>query len=673
MRMRSLVSCVVLPVFGVACAASPSAPPAPPGQAAAPVAAGRQVGAATPREAAAGAVAPRFAKSAPPPPAFADPDRAKKVAELVPKLEKHVDEFFAKEKPPSLAVAMVVDGKVVMTRVLGVRDKATNAPATERTMYRIGSISKTFTATLVMSLRDEGRLRLDEPAEKYLPELARVEYPFRDAPRITLRHLLSHSSGLPRLGDFDYTRPDHDVTEAELLGALDRAKLESAPGVHYEYSNFGMALVGAIVARQAPEGSLRAALAKRITGPLGMTHTTFDPSSVKDAEVATGYAKKGDTKPAPPWRLGASEAAGGLWSTAPDMARWIALQLAAWPPRDEPETGPVARATLREAHVPGFALGMNARVEGEHLHARSDAIGLGWHSRETCAYERMVEHGGAIDGFHSDAAFAPERGFGLVVLASSIDTPTASLRDRIFEEAARVLSAREQRPAPETTAIVSKLAATIATCDEKSWSEMFGKAFRSAVPFPQFEGLCKRLGKAHGQCRLDKTLSIESPRSGKFALACDRGGVVATADVKDEDGAPRFSGLFVRSTGLAPAKDTLRAANDILALYTRWDAAKFKALFAKADAEAAVKSGFEKQRAAAGSCRLAKDAEKDGGDGERGAVLRLACDRGAPQELAIGVDENGKVEAVFFRPRAEAPAGPEPRCVDPPPATAPRR
>ena len=84
------------------------------------------------------------------------------------------------------------------------------------TQYRIGSITKTFTAMLVLGLRDEGKLTLDAPAEQYWPELAQVVYPFADAPRFTLRHLLTHGSGLPRLGNFDYTKPDSNVSEAVL-------------------------------------------------------------------------------------------------------------------------------------------------------------------------------------------------------------------------------------------------------------------------------------------------------------------------------------------------------------------------------------------------------------------------------------------------------------------------
>src|SRR4051794_11224794 len=138
--MRRFIT--VAAIFLGACAAAPAP---------APVAARGAPSRATGNAAA--PPTPHFAATAPPLPAFEDPERGKKIAQLAASLGRRVDTFFEKEKPPSLAVAMVADGKVVFTRFLGKRDKATKAPATERTMYRIGAVTKTFTAALALSLR----------------------------------------------------------------------------------------------------------------------------------------------------------------------------------------------------------------------------------------------------------------------------------------------------------------------------------------------------------------------------------------------------------------------------------------------------------------------------------------------------------------------------------------
>jgi CubicO group peptidase (beta-lactamase class C family) len=166
-------------------------------------------------------------------------------------------------------------------------DVAGHVEASSHTLYRIGSITKTFTTALVLSLRDEGKLDLEQPAEQYWPELAQVRYPFPDSARITLRHLLTHSSGLSRLGDFEYAKPDAQVTDAVLLGALAVAELDSVPGARYEYSNFGMSLVGYFAGRMSSEGSLRAAVAQRLTGRKVLQQRLSSQRSARDPDART--------------------------------------------------------------------------------------------------------------------------------------------------------------------------------------------------------------------------------------------------------------------------------------------------------------------------------------------------------------------------------------------------
>jgi CubicO group peptidase (beta-lactamase class C family) len=503
---------------------------------------------------------PRLAATPLASPVFADPARPRKVAELVPKLEKRIDAFFAREKPPSLAVAMVVDDRVVMTRVLGVGDVASKAPATSKTLYRIGSITKTFTAAAAVALRDGGALRFDDPAERYLPQLARVEYPFADAPRITLRHLLTHTSGLPRLGDFDYTRPDVDVTDAEMMTALEKTRLASAPGIAYAYSNWGMSLTGLVVAGASPDKTLRGAVARYVTTPLGMTSTTFDPKTldVPPSQVATGYAKSNDPKPEPLWRLGASEGAGGLWSSLDDMAKYVAFQLAAWPARAGADSGPIARASVRESHSPAVALSLSAEIQDGHTKATAGGVGFAWHTKETCAYERIVEHGGAIDGFHAEVGFAPERGFGFVILSNAVDAETTRLERELFEEvsASGALAPRLVLPAADLVDVVSKYAASFGPCDPSAYDTLPTSAFRQAVPREAWQKICHDLAARHGTCTYAGVEEVRTPHDVDYVFQCTKGGLKGTAVVVEEAGAPRFSGLFVRPVD-APVPKTV--------------------------------------------------------------------------------------------------------------------
>lgn len=605
--------------------------------------------------------APRFAEAPPPPPDFDHVERQKKLVEAFPRLGQRVSEFFDREKPPSLAVAVVVDGQIAFLRVLGVRDRETSAAATENTMYRIGSITKTFTATTVLALRDAALLSLDEPAESYLPELAGIEYPYRDAPRITLRHLLTHTSGLPRLGGFDYTRPDRDVSEEEMLAALARTRLTQSPGVQYTYSNFGLGLVGSLIARRAPQKSFRAAVAHYVTEPYALQHTAFDPKSVPDAEIAIGYAKHTDSLAAPLWRLGASEGAGGLWSTAPDLAHWLAVQLAAWPPRADEDDGPVRRATLREAHTPAFSIGFHA-ARTERLEADALAVGFTWHVRSSCDYERIVEHSGGVDGFSSSVAFAPERGFGLAVLANSLDTPTAQLENALLRELAPALEPRHAVPAQATLAALQRLAASLGTCDDASYEGLFTPAFRSAVPREKHHAICTELGKLHGACRFGRVRSLETPYKGRFVFDCDHGRVELDAEVESAGDQARFGGLMVRSSGFAPDPKVVRAAQQVLALYGKWNSAQFRQVFAQASDESRVRAAFQAFAPQLGACQLAEGAaQAQRGNGKRGAVLPLRCERGSPTEMVIELDERDKVAGVFATPSGDHPE----RCSEP--------
>lgn len=368
-------------------------------------------------------IAPPFAAA--PPPSFVDPSRAAKLASAAPKLDAYFADFFAKSRAPSVAVGLLVDGQLAWSKAYGVQDLAARVPATEDSVYRIGSITKTFTATAVMMLRDEGKLALDAPAMEMIPALADVVYPTRDAPIVTLRHMLLHTSGLPEVDDVigDVT---HAPSEADLVRAATRGPLGFAPGTSWSYSGVAYGLLGAAVAR-ASGVSCRDFVTARILRPLGMTSSGWDVDA-PSARSTTGYAPKADGSlaPAPPWRFGAMDPAGGLSSTVRDMARWIALQLDAWPPRSDPETGPVRRATLREMHVLQGAEGVT--LAEEEPRATVDGYGFSWRTAIGCLLGMSVGHSGGTEG-HSSLVFAfPNHNVGFVILTNMRDVSFRGLR-----------------------------------------------------------------------------------------------------------------------------------------------------------------------------------------------------------------------------------------------------
>src|SRR5437763_10225246 len=289
-----------------------------------------------------------------PAPHFADPDRPAKLAGAFPEIDRIFQDFATAAHVPGAAWGVVVDGRLAHTGATGYRDVATKSPVTPDSVFRIASMTKSFTAIAILKLRDEGRLSLDEPAEKYVPEMKALVYPTSDAPRITIRHLLSHAEGFPE----DNPWGDQQLADTdEQLSAMIRAGIpfSNAPGVAYEYSNFGFAILGRIVANVAdPSSTPRLQAYTRyvdanVLRPLGMSSTTLEPARVPADRLAHGYRwEDAQWKNEPLLANGSFGSMGGMLTTLSDLGRYVGAFLAAWPPRDGPETGPIKRSSLRE-------------------------------------------------------------------------------------------------------------------------------------------------------------------------------------------------------------------------------------------------------------------------------------------------------------------------------------
>ncbi|HUQ08227.1 MAG TPA: serine hydrolase domain-containing protein, partial [Kofleriaceae bacterium] len=157
----------------------------------------------------------RFAEKAAVP-RFADPARRAKLEAAFASIDAKIEAAMKTNNVPGMAVAIVIDGQTAYAKGFGVADLATKTPARADTVYRIGSITKSFTGLAILALRDQGLLGIDDPLVRWIPEAAGLVYPTRDAHPLTLRQMLSHSAGLPRMGDF----PRADATEQQVVDAL---------------------------------------------------------------------------------------------------------------------------------------------------------------------------------------------------------------------------------------------------------------------------------------------------------------------------------------------------------------------------------------------------------------------------------------------------------------------
>jgi CubicO group peptidase (beta-lactamase class C family) len=277
------------------------------------------------------------------PAAAAEPIDAKTIAE--------VDRIFAQWRldshVPGLAYGIVVDGKLVHAKGLGIQDVESRKPVGLDSRFRIASMSKAFTALAILKLRDAGKLSLDAPAETYVPEMRGWTYPTKDARKITVRDLLNHSAGF--VDDNPWGDRQQVLTEPEFTKMLKAGVPFSRPaGMAMEYSNFGYATLGRIIANVSGK-PYQAYIRDNLLKPLGMAETGYDVFASPKGSRAIGYRwQDGDWLREPDMADGAFGAMGGLETTVNDYVRWVGFLLSAWPPRDEADKGPVARATVRE-------------------------------------------------------------------------------------------------------------------------------------------------------------------------------------------------------------------------------------------------------------------------------------------------------------------------------------
>ncbi len=261
-----------------------------------------------------------------------------------------IKQTMAKHGYPSLSIGVVKDQELIFARAYGLADRQANRAATVDSIYRIGSITKVFTTTVMCMLRDEGRFQLDDPIAKYLPEGLQLPTDPRGARAITFRHLATHSSGLPGMPANLLPDEGHGwtgYTEQQLYEGLPKTQLQYPIGERCSYSNLGVGLLGHILARMECQ-SYDELLASRLLKPLGMSHTGCRLSAGQRARMTTGYVGEKLDEPARDDDFGCLAGCGDLASNVPDLAKFLSLQMR------EGQAGvkPVSGGTLRELHTP---------------------------------------------------------------------------------------------------------------------------------------------------------------------------------------------------------------------------------------------------------------------------------------------------------------------------------
>lgn len=351
-------------------------------------------------------------------PVFHGAQRIQRIRDELAGSEKFYAESAFSNHLPGVAYGLVVGDSLVFSGGYGAINTETGNAASPHSLFRIASMSKSFTAMAILKLRDEGKLSLSDPVSRYIPDLEQLIYLTADSPPVTIFNLLTMTAGFPE--DNPWGDRFLDITDKALMDQVGKGiSFSSVPSLHYEYSNLGFGLLGHIVT-EVSGVPFQEYITSNILLPLGMIHTRYEYSEVPRELLAQGYRWEDDSwVPEPMLHDGAFGSMGGLITSVEDFSKYISFHLSAWPPRSDPDTGPVKRSTLREMHTmnnPRYYSG-SARLE------RDDAPivqGYGFGLRILKDHQGVTEvsHGGGLPGFGSSYMFYPQYGIGIMAFSN---------------------------------------------------------------------------------------------------------------------------------------------------------------------------------------------------------------------------------------------------------------
>lgn len=334
----------------------------------------------------------------------AEPPAAVSYASAIHRLEQLVSVELAAGHLHGVSLALVDDQRLVYAKGFGLADARRRRPARADTVYRAGSISKLFTALAAMQLVEQGRLDLDAPVTAYDPAF-RIVNPFPDSPPITLRQLMCHRAGLireaPVGGYFDASEPGVEQTVRSIAACA----LVYPPNTKTKYSNVGPTVVGHVVATVAGL-PFEAHQRRHLLGPLGLEDSDFRLTRRLKTRLATAYLPVADgrggfrEREAPHFELGTLPA-GNLYTTAEDLARFLAFLFAEGRVNGRPLLKPESLAEMFTVQLTGATNG----------------FGLGFYVGQFNG-RRSVSHTGAVYGFTSALTALPDQKIGVVVLGN---------------------------------------------------------------------------------------------------------------------------------------------------------------------------------------------------------------------------------------------------------------
>ena len=459
---------------------------------------------------------------------FADPDRKEKIKKAFAVIDSIYKRHAEENHFPGISFGVVVDGELVYKNSYGYTDIAKQTPATTSSLFRIASMSKSFTCMAILKLRDEGKLDLDDPAYLYIPELKNLIYPTADSPPITIRHLMSHSGGFPEDNPWgDRQLADNDKDLMEFISK--QITFSNPPGIAYEYSNLGFALQGKIITKVSGM-RYQDYIRKNILEPLGMKTTTYEYADVAPDKLAHGYRWLNST-----WNEeellhdtpdGSWGAMGSMISSIDEFANYMSLHLLAWPPGNAKDDGPVKRSSVREMHHPwrfnGFSSGYKFPDGRTCAIATAYCYGLGW--MKDCEDRTYISHSGGLPGFGSQWRIMPEYGIGVVAFANRTYAPFGAVNLSVLDTLIKIagLKPRELPASKILEQRKNELMLVLPDWKDAEKSGIFAENFFPDNPIDSLRKYAKDLYAKAGKNLVIKEMKAENQLRGSFVIEGDK-------------------------------------------------------------------------------------------------------------------------------------------------------
>ncbi len=464
---------------------------------------------------------------------------------------------------PGLAYGIVIGGELVHAAGLGERHLGGPPPDAD-TVFRIASMTKSFTASAILALRDDGALRLDDLAEDYVPELRDWPLVSPDSVRISIRHLLTMTAGFPT--DDPWGDRQQGLPFEEFATFLSRGvSFNWAPGTRFEYSNLGYAILGRVIT--AVTGvTYPDYIRHRLLRPLGMTRTGYEAEEFEvpgrqltgPRGVARGYRRSpGGWSEVACDAAGAFAPMGGIFSCVRDLTRWVAGFAVAFPPGDveAADAHPVRRASRREMQLPQVLTGwaIAPSFPGDGASSPPATYGFGLFVDEHPALGRIVSHSGGYPGFGSNMAWHPATGTGVIALGNSTYAAMAPLAARLLEAVVRRgepaahgngVALGSPGPWPETLAAQGAVSNLLQTWNDAEAQRLFSPNVALDAPFAERQRRIALVRERIGDFVDDpgRRPEFDTPAQCRWWLTGERGAVQVQIQLNPES-PPRVQSL----------------------------------------------------------------------------------------------------------------------------------